>query len=94
MSRRQAAVLAWGLWTIGLIGIGASTVLAARNPPISTSAVEETTLEGLIWFSTWIGFGVVGALVVSRRPTNRIGWMLSGITFTLGVTLFVAAYGR
>ena len=94
MSGRQAGVVAWGMWIFGLVGIGASTVLAARNPPISATAVEETTLEGLIWVSTWIGFGLVGALVVSRRPGNRIGWILSGITFGLGLTLFVAAYGR
>jgi hypothetical protein len=94
MSGRQAGLVAWGMWILGLVGIGASTILAARNPPISATAVEETTLEGFIWVSTWIGFGLVGALIVSRRPGNRIGWILSGITFGLGLTLFVAAYGR
>jgi hypothetical protein len=32
--------------------------------------------------------------VVSSRPSNRIGWILSGITFSTGLVVFAGAYGR
>jgi hypothetical protein len=51
-------------------------------------------LEDILWVSSFVGFGLVGALVVSSRPSNRIGWILSGITFSVGLGVFVSAYGR
>ena len=64
------------------------------NPPISTTQAEESALEGAIWLSTWVGFGLVGALVVSRCPANRIGWIMSGITLAVGLSLFADEYSR
>ena len=94
MSRRAAATLAWSMWVIGLAAIAAAAVLAALNPPISTTQVPESTVEGAIWVSSWIGFGLVGAIIVTSRQRNRIGWILCGITFWLGLALFLPAYAR
>ena len=90
MSRRRAALLSWTMWVLGLAGMAIAAVLALRNPSISTSE----PLEDIIWVSSFVGFGLVGALVVSNRPSNRIGWILSGITFSMGLGLFAIDYGR
>ena len=94
MSQRFSAVLGWAMWVAAIVAIVVGAFLSERNPPISTTQVPETALEGALWLSAWIGFGVVGALVVTNRPTNRIGWILCGITFTLGLTLFASSYAR
>ena len=82
------------MWVGAIVAIVISAILSAKNPPISTTQVPETALEGALWLSSWLGFGVVGALVVTNRPANRIGWILCGITFTLGLTLFASSYAR
>ena len=94
MSRRGAALLGWSMWVLGVSLMVAGVLIDDRNPPISTTQPDETVLESLIWTSSFVGFGLVGALLVSSRPTNRIGWILSGITFTMGFGSFVGAYGR
>lgn len=82
------------MWILGLIGMGVAAVLSARNPPISTTESTESVASGIIWLSSWVGFGLVGALLVSTRPSNRIGWILCGITFSLGLVASAGGYGR
>jgi hypothetical protein len=86
--------VAWGMWLSGLMMIIASAVLAEVNPPISTTQPDESVAEAAIWLSTWVGFGLVGALIVSNRSRNRIGWIMCGITLTIGFDLFVNGYSR
>jgi hypothetical protein len=82
------------MWVLGLAGMAVAALLSDRNPPISTIQPPDDVFSGIVWLSSFVGFGVVGALVVSSRPSNRIGWILSGITFSVGVGVFAAAYGR
>ncbi len=82
------------MWLSGVALIILAAVLSEVNPPISTTQVEESALEGAIWLSTWVGFGLVGALVVSSRPANRIGWVMCGITPAVGLSLFAGEYSR
>jgi len=88
------AAIGWAMWVAGLAAIAVSAYLSTKNPPISTTQTPESAVEGALWLSAWIGFGLVGALLVTSRPRNRIGWILCGITFTLGLALFAAAYAR
>jgi hypothetical protein len=94
MSSRTSRWIAWVMWISGVAMIVLAAVLTEMNPPISTTQAEESALEGAIWLSTWVGFGLVGALVVSSRPANRIGWIMSGITMTVGLSLFASDYSR
>jgi len=94
MSSRTSRWIAWVMWLSGVALIVLAAVLSEVNPPISTTQVEESALEGAIWLSTWVGFGLVGALVVSSRPANRIGWVMCGITPAVGLSLFAGEYSR
>jgi len=94
VSARQSRWTAWVMWLSGVAMIVVAAVLSEVNPPISTTQAEETALEGAIWLSTWVGFGLVGALVVSSRPANRIGWVMCGITPAVGLSLFAGEYAR
>jgi hypothetical protein len=82
------------MWFSGLAMIVLAAVLTEMNPPISTVQAEESAIEGAIWLSTWVGFGLVGALIVSSRPDNRIGWLMCGITFVVGFDQLAAGYSR
>ena len=94
MSSRTSRWIAWVMWLSGVALIVLAAVLSEVNPPISTTQAEESALEGAIWLSTWVGFGLVGALVVSSRPANRIGWVMCGITLAVGLSLFAGEYSR
>ncbi|HWL50303.1 MAG TPA: hypothetical protein VNT92_10535 [Acidimicrobiia bacterium] len=94
MSANRSRTIAWVMWLSGVAMIVLAAVLSEVNPPISTTQVEESALEGAIWLSTWVGFGLVGALVVSSRPANRIGWVMCGITLAVGLSLFAGEYSR
>lgn len=86
--------LAGTMWGIGVLMLAVSAWLGSLNPPIATTQTPETLLEASLWLSTWIGFGLVGALVVRSRPDARIGWILAGITFFAGMAVFAPAYAR
>jgi hypothetical protein len=94
MSSRTSRWIAWVMWMSGVVMIVLAAVLSEVNPPISTTQAQESAVEGAIWLSTWVGFGLVGALVVSSRPANRIGWIMSGITLAVGLSLFAGEYSR
>lgn len=92
MSARVARPLAWAVWIAGVASIVAAGFLATRYPVTSIHHIDP--VGEAVWAMSWIGFGLVGALIVSQRPSNRIGWILCGITFSLGVAIFLPAYAR
>jgi len=94
MSARRAGWIAATMWVVGVMAFVFAVVLADLNPPISTVQESESALEGALWLSTWVGFGLVGAIVVSRQPGNRIGWILSGVTLGVGIAVLASAYAR
>ena len=94
MSARRAGWIAATMWVAGVTAFVFAVVLAGLNPPISTVQEAESAAEGALWLSTWVGFGLVGAIVVSRQPGNRIGWILSGVTLGVGVAVLASAYAR
>jgi hypothetical protein len=90
LRRRSAPFAAWSMlgltiaWLIALVVLGAEN---AATVPSSTSGAE------LIWVLSWLGFGLVGALLAHRRPEHPIGWILLGIPFLLYLGLLLAEYG-
>ena len=56
---------------------------ASRHPQI----VAVLTLAALV-----LAFSTVGALIVARRPGNRIGWVLCLAGFTIGATTLASGY--
>lgn len=93
MTPRRAAVVSWSLWAFAAVAIAAGTVLSTLYPFSSLQEAYDPVGEGL-WAASWAGFGFVGALIVTRRPDNRIGWLLCVITFMLGVGVMTPVYGR
>jgi hypothetical protein len=51
-------------------------------------------ISDLLWVSPFLPFPVVGALILARRPHNRIGWLLSAIGLSLGIGLVGDEYAR
>jgi len=80
MTKRRAEVLAWGLWALFLaMGVGSAVVTAVLRGGAGSFSDHLIMLPFLL-------FATVGAIVASRRPENRLGWLYLAIgvlaTFT------------
>jgi hypothetical protein len=87
--RRTSGLLAWllGLVAVGLIA--GALWLSARGPGEQSGLFGAVTM-GLVT----VGFSTVGALVVSRHPSNLIGWIFSGVGLISAANGFAEAYAR
>lgn len=93
MTARTAGRVAWTAWIVAVVAIAAGAALSVKYP--FTSAQETyNPISEAVWAASWLGFGLVGALIVRQRPHNRIGWLLVAITFTLGMGVMSPVYGR
>jgi hypothetical protein len=79
--------VAWVAWSAGVLLAGLTVLL--RTP----------TIEGYSqpWLSTVLALGsfmTVGAVIVSRQPRNRIGWLCCAAGLLGGLAAFSAEYAR
>ena len=70
MSRRATIWLAWSLWAVTLALVVGSLLLGVANRP--EAPLYEYWLESALINPT---FATLGALIVSHRPENVIGWI-------------------
>ncbi len=87
MNVRRATWLAWGLCVLVLALIACAVVFAALN---NSSVWSKTFLIPVALAA------VVGGMIASHRPTNLVGWLISGhaLCFALGeFTRQYALYG-
>ena len=92
LSARVRVWLGWALAvaTIALCGAGTNFGDAAHTnmPPLFRAAQQDFHLTPI--FAT--AFAIVGALIVWRRPRNRIGWVCCGIGILWGLEEFVLGF--
>jgi hypothetical protein len=93
--RSWPAALAWALWALALLGMAATvrldqllieagfpqltTVLSQGNLTLALAALSATT---------------VGAVVASRRPRHRVGWLVVTLGLALVASLLAFSYTR
>jgi hypothetical protein len=81
-----------GVWLAGATLVtywgltGASLVLRAVNDPTADVADDVLTRLG------WGAYPTVGAVIVARRPHNRIGWLCCAVGLLLGPAFFAQDY--
>jgi signal transduction histidine kinase len=80
--------LAWPLGTLGLLVAAATATLSFLNRP-ALHSVDQANPNGII---LPIGFSLIGALLVSRRPRNGIGWIFLGIGLVVAIDGVTGAY--
>src|SRR5829696_3632244 len=94
-TRWGPAGLAWALWALTLLGLGATLWLDALlrrggYPELAylLGSGNATTLVAAVSAAT------VGALVVTRRPGHRVGWLLAVLGLSVAVAAFSFSYTR
>ncbi len=89
MSHRTAVWLAWSLCVLSLSLTGLSLILLALNLSYPGVHIFDYWLENTVAAA---GFSTVGGVIISRRPNNIIGWLLSAAGFLLGLNHFSCEY--
>jgi len=82
MRYRFASKLAWALWTLTMLCSVLSLPLAEQGGLIVIVPLAAWTLTS----------STVGAIIVSRRPENPIGWILCAIGFLWACNIFSGLY--
>jgi hypothetical protein len=83
MSIRSAAWIAWSLCVLCVALATASQILALLN---GRTLAEIFIAGSIITFAILtVSFSVVGALIISHRPENSIGWIFLAVGFLYGL---------
>jgi hypothetical protein len=81
---RSASWLAWGPWLLVVLVEVLVIAFLLANHALST-------YERIGALATWIpflAFATVGAVILARRPSNRIGWLCWAIGFAITVSFW------
>jgi signal transduction histidine kinase len=98
MSRRTAAWLAWSLFAVCLVLVTLALVLDFMTDPSVRSAMSFHAGErndlgfALLTGVLSLAYPTVGALIVSRLPSNPIGWIFCGLGLVYDAEHFATAY--
>ena len=87
---RAARVVAWLTVPLYVAGICAYSLLT-RGAGLSGGNLVEN-LQSVVLDVGFGAFAVVGSMLVARRPTNPIGWILAAVALMLGLFLAGGAY--
>ena len=89
VAMRVRAGLVWAAPAVCIALLAAAYAIGRRIPDLPT---EFTRPEALILVPVSVGFAVVGALIISRRPRHRLGWLYIGSALAMATALFAFPY--
>jgi hypothetical protein len=89
MSARTASWLAWVAWVLSLTLSTLSLILLILNRSYPDVPVYSGWLAETL---TAMGYSTIGAIIVSRRPNNSIGWLSCTTGLLVAVDHFCAEY--
>lgn len=95
---RWPALLAWLVAAFVLfVPIVVTVWLELRLRASGTSFLElndESAPAGVLWLLAWVGYPIVGAIIVMRRRENRIGWLAAGLGLLIAGLGALDGYSR
>jgi len=84
--------LGWSLLALSLLLLGGLLALFATAPAQRLPKADRLDLLGVLFALAYAVFAVVGALIVSRRPDNAVGWLLCAIGAVNALWYFAVVY--
>jgi hypothetical protein len=92
MSARAASRLGWCLFAVSAALLVAGTAVVSIPPSAKIPAADRWDVLGVLFSLAYLVFSLVGALIVSRRRENSVGWLFCAIGFVNAVWVFTLSY--
>jgi hypothetical protein len=92
MGTRAAAWLAWSLWGLSVVFFAPSIPLYLASPTLGGIALR--VIEVIVTAALVLALSTMGALVATRRPENRVGWILLAAGVAMGAALSSDGYAE
>jgi signal transduction histidine kinase len=75
------SIAAWSALGLTVVAWLSGLLLLYTGP----SSAPSVPLDGLLWASSYLALAAVGGLIAVRKPGNRIGWLLLGVSLVQGI---------
>jgi hypothetical protein len=82
--------LPWGILVL-IVVLYVAGFLVAQVAPLTE---EESDPLNVLWVFSFLGFGVVGVLILTRLPAHKLGWVLVAIPLAAGLAIFTGTWSR
>lgn len=89
MTPRTARIVGWGLAALATAILVPTAVLAASVPDRGAQVSPEVVT---IAVAISLSFSLIGALILSRRPDNRLGWLFAAAGIAAATNWLSVAY--
>jgi hypothetical protein len=86
---RNAAWLAWSVWTLSLVVSAFALLFDLLTPFLPMRGPTEFAI---LFMALAFAYPTVGALVASRRPRNPIGWIFCAVGLVQAFQFFATTY--
>ena len=86
------AALAWGLWALAILGIGAVLWFDHLMRQAGRADLVQLNVSGVPFLLALVSAPTVGAVLASRRPRHPVGWLLLGLGVSIGLSGFIDGY--
>ena len=90
MSGRIAAPLAWCVWAVSAACAVLGLLFMYLNGSLAPFFGESLGVDAAVA----VTYPAVGAVIVSRRPENTVGWLFCIVGLLLGLTVFCGEYAK
>ena len=86
------SMVAFGVLLLTFAAYGLSVWLDISINPAGPG--ESTHWSDAFWPAAFLGFPIVGTIIVSKLPRNLIGWLLCAIGFSISIATFASEYAQ
>jgi hypothetical protein len=91
-ARPWTAGLAWALWVLATLGIGAAFWFDHLLRQAGRADLVQLNASALPWLLALVTAPTVGAVLATRRPRHPVGWLLLGVGTLITISGFVDGY--
>ena len=88
MRSRTAFWCAWSLWALSVSTTATALIYSATHPLPASAGNQGNPANGVVAILLIGGFATVGALLVWKRPSNPMGWLLSATSLSYAAGAF------
>jgi signal transduction histidine kinase len=95
MKQRTAFTIAWSVWTVSMVALLVPFAYRLTGHRVAGLGDQSGSVAAVVVVLLFIPtFATVGAVLVAKRPTNPVGWLVSASGFCYALGTFAILVGH